>query len=170
MRPRCGKPPARAVTSETRRVRTVSAWTNRAKKMGRERPINATENEMQGREEFGGGGALTGPHSRSSHPPPPSGPTAASLRRKRAATSLAKLPGTGRKHHAPVVSRSTVPLHYLKKASARMPGRSGGFPLRSMLTSRTSTSVGRRAPRSENCGEVSDGASSATVPSNSLPG
>ncbi len=79
--------------------------------------------------------------------------------------------GTVRKHHAPDRSFGSILLPpYLKKASALMPGSSGGLPSRSTVTSRTSTSVGRRAPRSANCGEESDGASSATVPSNSLPG
>ena len=84
---------------------------------------------------------------------------------------------SGRRHHPAIIVRLPIgrpawPFgrRYLKKASARIPGSNGTSPSRSMVTSRTSTSVGRRAPRRANFGDASVGASAATVPSNSRPG
>lgn len=60
--------------------------------------------------------------------------------------------------------------HQRKKTSARMPGSKGAVPSRSIITSKTSTSVARRAPRDPMRGKASDGASSMTVPPKSRPG
>jgi hypothetical protein len=62
-------------------------------------------------------------------------------------------------------------IHYrMKNASTRMPGSRGTEPSRSIRTSMTSTSVARRAPREPMRGRASEGAISATLPSNSRPG